>query len=91
MSREQLVAEVKTLRDAIRTHRDSNGHDLCWHHPALWSLLPQKTDPSPPSPTGGSPCRDASGVANPSTSSFRARSGRTRPTARFMLIVWFID
>jgi hypothetical protein len=41
MSREQLVAEVKKLRAGIRTHRDSTGHDLCWHHPALWSLLPE--------------------------------------------------
>jgi hypothetical protein len=21
-------------------HRDSTGHDLCWHHPQLWALLP---------------------------------------------------
>jgi hypothetical protein len=21
--------------------------ELCWHHPALWSLLPEKTDPVP--------------------------------------------
>lgn len=47
MSREQLVAEVRRLRDGIRKHRDSTGHDLCWHHPDLWSLLPEKTDPQP--------------------------------------------
>lgn len=47
MSREQLVAEVQMLRDGIRAHRDSTGHDLCWHHPALWALLPEKTDPLP--------------------------------------------
>ena len=47
MSREQLVAEVKRLRHAIRAHRDSSGHELCWHHPALWSLLPEQTDPLP--------------------------------------------
>lgn len=40
-----LTAEVKKLRAAIRQHRDSTGHDLCWHHPALWSLLPEKTTP----------------------------------------------
>jgi hypothetical protein len=28
-------------------HRDSAGHDLCWHQPALWSLLPERTDPLP--------------------------------------------
>jgi hypothetical protein len=46
MSRELLIAEVKKLRAAIRGHRDSTGHDLCWHHPQLWSLLPEKLDPS---------------------------------------------
>ena len=47
MSREQLIEEVKKLRQGIRQHRDSSGHELCWHHPALWSLLPEKTDPLP--------------------------------------------
>lgn len=50
MSREQLIAEVRALRDGIRRHRDSTGHDLCWHHPALWSLLPEQTDPLPDVP-----------------------------------------
>jgi hypothetical protein len=45
MSREQLVEEVRKLRAGIRTHRDSTGHDLCWHHPALWSLLPEPVKP----------------------------------------------
>jgi hypothetical protein len=40
----QLVEEVKKLRTGIRKHRDSTGQDLCWHHPELWSLLPEKTD-----------------------------------------------
>jgi len=47
MSRDQLVAEVISLRNGIRAHRDSTGHELCWHHPALWSLLPEKSDPLP--------------------------------------------
>lgn len=47
MSREQLIAEVRKLRTGIRKHRDSTGHDLCWHHPDLWALLPEKTDPVP--------------------------------------------
>lgn len=42
-----LVAEVKKLRQVIRRHRDSNQHELCWHHPDLWQLLPEKTDPLP--------------------------------------------
>ena len=45
LSREQLVAEAKKLRDAIRKHRDATGHELCWHHPALWSLLPEGLSP----------------------------------------------
>jgi hypothetical protein len=51
MSREQLVDEVKKLRAGIREHRDSSGQDLCWHHPALWGLLPEKTDPLPQVPS----------------------------------------
>ncbi|HKP69438.1 MAG TPA: hypothetical protein VJV05_09150 [Pyrinomonadaceae bacterium] len=47
MSREELIAEVKKLRDGIRTHRDSSLQELCWHHPALWGLLPERTDPMP--------------------------------------------
>lgn len=46
MDRARLIEEVVKLRAAIRTHRDSTGHDLCWHHPALWSLLPEKLDPA---------------------------------------------
>lgn len=45
MSREQLVAEVQRLRAGIRAHRDSSGHDLCWHHPQLWGLLPEPAAP----------------------------------------------
>ena len=41
MGREQLLNEVRRLRAGIRTHRDSSGHDLCWHHPQLWGLLPE--------------------------------------------------
>jgi hypothetical protein len=47
MTRDQLVREVRKLRAGIRMHRDSNRHELCWHHPALWGLLPEKTDPQP--------------------------------------------
>ena len=46
LSREALIAEVKRLRQGIRTHRDSSGHDLCWHHPQLWGLLPERVDPA---------------------------------------------
>ena len=50
MAREQLIAEVKKLRNGIRKHRDSTRHELCWHHPDLWGLLPEKTDPIPEVP-----------------------------------------
>jgi hypothetical protein len=45
LRREELVAEVKRLRAGIREHRDSSGHDLCWHHPQLWGLLPERVTP----------------------------------------------
>lgn len=47
LTREELVDEVRKLRHGIRQHRDSTGQDLCWHHPALWGLLPEMTDPLP--------------------------------------------
>jgi hypothetical protein len=50
MSREELIAEAKRLRQGIRAHRDSTGNELCWHHPALWALLPDATDPLPTVP-----------------------------------------
>jgi hypothetical protein len=48
--RDALIAEIKRLRAGIRAHRDSSGQALCWHHPALWGLLPEKTDPVPSVP-----------------------------------------
>lgn len=45
MNRDDLVAEVKKLRSGIRRHRDASGHELCWYHPHLWALLPDKIDP----------------------------------------------
>ncbi|MEM7647856.1 MAG: hypothetical protein AAF283_01665 [Cyanobacteria bacterium P01_A01_bin.70] len=50
MTMEQLIEEVRRLRQGIREHRDSTGHDLCWHHPDLWALLPEQTDPVPTVP-----------------------------------------
>ena len=50
MTREQLVEEVRRLREGIRRHRDASGHELCWHHPELWGLLPDATDPVPTVP-----------------------------------------
>jgi hypothetical protein len=36
---------VKRLRAGIRKHRDATLHELCWHHPDLWGLLPEKSRP----------------------------------------------
>ena len=49
-SHDELVEEVIRLRNGIREHRDSSGHALCWHHPRLWGLLPESTDPIPEVP-----------------------------------------
>lgn len=45
LTKDQLIAEVRRLRAGIREHRDSTGHELCWHHPQLWSLLPEPIPP----------------------------------------------
>lgn len=50
-TRERLVDEVKRLRAGIRVHRDSSGQELCWHHPALWNLLPEASTRVPTVPT----------------------------------------
>ena len=46
----QLIDEVKRLRARIRAHRDTTLHELCWHHPDLWGLLPERSDPQPAVP-----------------------------------------
>ncbi|KQZ66659.1 MULTISPECIES: hypothetical protein [unclassified Lysobacter] len=43
MTIERLREEVRRLRAGIRAHRDSSLHELCWHHPQLWELLPEPT------------------------------------------------
>jgi hypothetical protein len=45
MGRERLIEEARGLRAAIRAHRDSSGMALCWYHPDLWNLLPERADP----------------------------------------------
>ncbi|WP_221393778.1 hypothetical protein [Dyadobacter sp. NIV53] len=44
-SPEWLIHEIKKLRAGIREHRDNSGHELCWHHPKLWGLMPEQTLP----------------------------------------------
>jgi hypothetical protein len=50
LTRDQLIEEVRKLRAGIRAHRDTSMHDLCWHHPQLWGLLPERSDPLPEVP-----------------------------------------
>lgn len=50
MDHKNLKCEIKKLRAGIRKHRDSAGHDLCWHVPELWNLLPEKVEPQPAVP-----------------------------------------
>src|SRR3546814_13520109 len=45
MDRDRLIEEAKRLRAGIREHRDSSLHALCWHHPRLWGLLPERIEP----------------------------------------------
>ena len=47
MDRDALLAAARAMRRAIRTHRDASGHDLCWHQPDLWALLPDKPKRAP--------------------------------------------
>ena len=46
LGRDALVEEVRKLRAAIREHRDSSGMELCWYHPKLWAMLPEKVAPA---------------------------------------------
>jgi hypothetical protein len=79
MTREELISEVKKLRQGIRQHRDSTRHELCWHHPALWGLLPEKTDPLPVVPEWPQFMQAASDIVNHWTSKQAARRALTNP------------
>ena len=46
MNRDELIAEITRLRQGIRAHRGASGHDLCWYHPQLWGLLPERIEPA---------------------------------------------
>jgi hypothetical protein len=46
LDRDALMDEVRRLRAGIRKHRDSSGQELCWHHPQLWNLLPERASPN---------------------------------------------
>ena len=62
MSR-RMIVEIKKLRQGVRQHRDSSLHELCWHQPQLWGLLPEPTDPLPVVPDlAAIPARMRAGV-----------------------------
>ena len=82
MTREQLIAEAVRLRQGIRQHRDSTGQELCWHHPALWSLLPEKTDPLPVVPEWPQFLRGCIRYPSRSTSRLRRPRAATSRTAK---------
>ena len=65
MRREQLIAEARRLRAGIRKHRDSTGHALCWHHPALWVSCPRRQTRCLRCPRGRSFCGGVCSIANP--------------------------
>jgi hypothetical protein len=68
---------VRKLRAGIREHRNSTRHELCWHHPALWGLLPEKTDPIPTVPDWPQFMEgDASSIGSHSTRSSRMPPAR---------------
>ena len=80
MTREQLTDEVVKLGAGVRAHRDATLNELCWHHPGLWGLLPERTDPLPPVPERKISCVTASPIANPSTHSSLMRPESMRRT-----------
>ena len=51
LDRDELISAARAMRHAIRAHRDASGHDLCWHHPEMWALLPDE-------PSGGTAVPD---------------------------------
>jgi hypothetical protein len=81
LDRVALMAEIKRLRAGIRAHRDSSGHDLCWHHPELWGLLPEQIDPAVAVPAWPQFCEAASPTGRHSTGSFGERKFTTPNTA----------
>jgi len=42
-----LLAAARAMRQAIRAHRDTTEHELCWHHPDMWELLPDPPQVKP--------------------------------------------
>ena len=47
MDHAALLSAARAMRQAIRTHRDTSMHELCWHHPDMWALLPDASTVNP--------------------------------------------
>jgi hypothetical protein len=78
MNEEQLRDECLKLRRGIRAHRDAEGHNLCWHVPELWNLLPDNIDPLPSVPPR------AEFLAN--CAKYRDSLGESKPSSRTIVI-----
>jgi hypothetical protein len=78
MDPEALIAEVKRLRFGIRKHRDSSGHELCWHHPDLWRSFPNRTTDGGPR---ADPAAAASGLPRPAKTQARGAMWCGKETA----------
>ena len=47
MNHGELLHAARAMRQAIRAHRDTSMHELCWHHPDMWALLPDVSTVNP--------------------------------------------
>ena len=73
LTRDELLAEVKKLRAGIRRHRDSAGHELCWHHPNSGNFFRRSSIRIWPCRHGRSSCGVVCGTGSRSILSFRTR------------------
>jgi hypothetical protein len=78
LTKDDLIAEVTRLREGIRHHRDSSGHDLCWPSSAAVVTV-ARAHPLDISPflLGPSFCGVASSIAKRLTASYPLRSVQT--------------
>jgi hypothetical protein len=81
MDHATLLAAARAMRQAIRTHRDSSGHELCWHHPDMWALLPDAPIGGQVVPDGLNSCAAASAIASLWISNWQRRRAATGSSA----------
>ena len=65
MRRSQLIESLIKLRNAVRVHRDSSAHDLCWHHPELWNFCRRNPTLDRSFQNGQCFCLASSNIVNP--------------------------